>query len=144
MAGNRQQAQSGFTLIEMMIVIAVISILAAVALPAYQEYVMRGRVPEATHALEQGRANLEQFFQDNRTYVNGPCPANSTNFNFVCSGAGGVGPMTGIDYTITATGTGAMTGFVYTIDQANARTSNILPWSVSGATCWITKKGASC
>lgn len=126
----------GFTLIELMIVVAIVAILARIALPAYNDYIQRGRIPEATAGLSQGRVNMEQFFQDNRTYDGGPCPGNTTNFNFVCSN------QTATTFTITATGTGSMSTFSYTIDQANTRTSNT-PWGNSG-TCWVTKKGGAC
>ena len=56
----------GFTLIEVMITIAVIAILAAVALPNYVEYVTRSRLVEAKTNLSDMRTRMEQFFLDNR------------------------------------------------------------------------------
>ena len=64
----------GFTLIELMIVVAIIGILAAVALPAYNDYVRRGKIANATSVLSMMRVQMEQYFQDNRTYV-GACVA---------------------------------------------------------------------
>lgn len=127
---------AGFTIIELMIAVAIVAILAAVALPAYTDYVRRGNVPEATGGLGQGRVTMEQWFQDNRTYVGATCPANGKNFNFACV----TGSAT--TFTITATGTGTMAGFTYTINQNNVRTSTT-PWG-NGATCWITRKGDTC
>lgn len=126
---------SGFTLIEMMIVVAIVAILAALALPAYTDYVRRGKIPEATTGLAQGRVGLEQWFQDNRTYVGGPCPGNTRNFTFGCN----TGATT---FEITATGLGDMASFSYTVDQANGRTS-ATPWG-NGATCWIARQGDTC
>ncbi|MFN0002765.1 MAG: prepilin-type N-terminal cleavage/methylation domain-containing protein, partial [Pseudohongiellaceae bacterium] len=51
----KQQAQQGFTLIELMIVIAIIGILAAVALPAYQNYTIRARASELILAASVGK-----------------------------------------------------------------------------------------
>lgn len=125
----------GFTLIELMIAVAIVAILASIAYPAYQDYVRRGYVPEATTGLAQGRIAMEQWFQDNRTYVGAGCPSNTQRFSFACNA-------TATTFTITATGQGVMNGFVYTIDQANTRTSTT-PWGNS-TSCWITKKGGTC
>jgi len=129
------KAQRGFTLIEVMIVVVVIGILTAVALPSYKEYVIRGKIPEGTSALSDGRVKMEQFFQDNRTYLNGPKPADITNFTF-----GAVGDAT--TYTITATGRVGLAGFNYTIDQNNTKGSTTT-WG-NNATCWVVRKGGGC
>ena len=61
----------GFTLLEMMIVVAIVGILAAIAIPNYSDYVKRGKIIEATQRLSEARTKLEQWFLDNRTYVGG-------------------------------------------------------------------------
>ena len=58
----------GVTLIELMVVIVIIGILANVALPAYTSYSQRGKITEATSTLSALRSQLEQYYQDNRTY----------------------------------------------------------------------------
>lgn len=131
----RPAAGAGFTLIELMIAVAIVAILASVALPSYQDYVRRGNVPDATSGLGLGRVGMEQWFQDNRTYVGAACPGNARNFAFACVTAA-------TTFTITATGTGSMAGFSYTIDQNNGRTS-ATPWG-NGATCWIERPGGAC
>ena len=126
----------GFTLIELMIVLVVIAILTAVALPAYTNYVTRGKLAEATSALSDGRVKMEQFFQDNRTYVGGPTPAATTNFTYATSN------LSTTTYTITATGIGSVSAYSYTIDQNNTKAS-ATPWGNS-ATCWVVNTGGGC
>lgn len=141
----------GFTLIEVMITVAIIAILAAIALPSYSDYVRRGRLTEALSALSGQRVRMEQYFQDNRTYA-GACVAgtvappilNTINFNYLCVPSGaGVVPST---YLITATGIGTMAGFVYTMTEANVRATTALPagWAGVGSACWVTKKEGTC
>lgn len=137
----------GFTLIELLIVILVISILAAVALPAYSSYVTRARLTEARATLAAQKVKMEQFFQDNRTYV-GACAAGtiaatgvltSTYWRYDCSGESATA------FTVTASGLGAMGNFSYTIDQANTRTTPTADsgWATS-TTCWIINKSGDC
>lgn len=133
--------QTGLTLIELMIVVAVIGILAAIAIPNYSAYIKRGKAAEATSNLATLRVQMEQFFQDNRTYENGPCApiSGAQYFTYSCS----VTP-TKTAYTLKATGIAAqgMANFEFTLNQSNTKTSKFD--GTAGATCWLTKKGGTC
>ena len=145
----------GFSLIELMIVIAIIGILSAIAIPAYGDYTKRSKIQAAVANLSDSRTKMEQYFQDNRTYQTVPAAgtacgwpmpavAISRYFTLTCVA------QTANTYTITATGvaTEAMTGFVYTVDQSNGRTSTFTTTNTTGyinsTTCWVSKKAESC
>ena len=64
-----QRKQAGFTLIELMIVTAVIAIIAAVGYPSYTKYVERSKRSEARAALMDAAARLERFYSDNNAYA---------------------------------------------------------------------------
>jgi type IV pilus assembly protein PilE len=139
----------GFTLIEMMIVVGVIGILAAIAIPNYSDYVMRGKIVEATTGLSDMRTRYEQFFLDNRTYVGG-----CASFGAIVQGAVRTFTLdctageTVTTYAPTAVGKAAegMGNFgPYTINQNNAKSSTITqPGWVGNPICWATRKDGSC
>lgn len=145
---------SGFTLIEVMITVAIIGILARIAYPSYVEYVTRGKISEATSNLANMRVNLEQYYQDNRTYVGAcvagttaPLPTGTKYFTFTCP------TLTATTFTVTATGIAGkgMDGFVYTVDQGNNQVTTITAGSAAAtagwtgnAACWVIRKGGSC
>ena len=62
---NIQKKQQGFTLIELMIVIAIVGILAAIALPAYQDYTVRAKVSEAMVRLAEGKTSVAEYYSAN-------------------------------------------------------------------------------
>lgn len=143
------KSQNGFTLVELMIVVAIVSILAVIAVPAYTNYTIRGKIPDATTFLAGKRVQMEQFFQDNHTYAGAPaCLNDSTSskyFTFSCPAA----TYTATTYTIQADGVGSMQGFTYTIDENNAKSSTIVApapasWQAPLSNCWISKQGGAC
>lgn len=137
--------QSGFTLLELMVVLVVIAILSAIALPSYSDYVIRSRLTEVYSALGAAQSSAEQWWSNNRTYVGFNAapgfPAATTNFTYNLSN------QTASTYTITATAvaTSSVNGFAFTIDQNGNKATPAVPtgWTNS-ATCWIYKKGGVC
>jgi type IV pilus assembly protein PilE len=156
---SKQQISRGFTLIELMVVVAIVGILAAIALPAYSNYVLRSKLVAGTNLLSTIRAQMEQYYLDNRTYMTvsanivSPCTssanvANPSNlFNVNCTTLPGDVP-TATTYVVRATGTGAVAGAVYTIDQTGAMATTGYPtsWGTApaGLNCWVMRKGDTC
>lgn len=163
----KKRGHSGFTLIEAMVTIVVLGIIAAVAIPNYSRYVTRGKLVEATNALEAYRVQMEQWYLENRVYgsdnpkdarvecnvcppgtdcyaaqcdVCGPAlPTSLANFAVTCQVIDGTQA-----FTATATGAGNTAGFTYSINQANVRSTLSLPgyWGAlpyDAATRWVTK-----
>ena len=147
------QRNRGFTLIELMIVVAVIAILSAIAIPAYTQYVARSKLTEAFSGLSGMAVAAQQYYQDNRTYLAGngtgnattcpvAAPANTQYYSFTCSG------ITATTFLFTATPANGFVGPSYSIDQdGNKATTNVpAGWSAPGAgqQCWVRNQSGDC
>ena len=151
---------AGFTLMEVMITVAIIAILAAVALPNYFDYVTQSRLVEAKTSLADMRTRMEQYFLDNRSYPGGcvaatVVPAGTGNINLPPDRASDprkfftitCPTLTAAAYTVLARGGGPMAGFEFTVDQANLRKTDRVPagWTApSPNTCWVGRKNGDC
>jgi type IV pilus assembly protein PilE len=139
--------ERGFTLVEIMVVVTLIAILTAIALPAYNDYVLRGKLQEATSNLLTMRVKLEQFYQDQRTYIGAcatgtvaPLPTGLKYFSITCPTLSATG------YTIQAQGTeSSVSGFTFTIDEGNNHQTTAVPagWTNPG-NCWVNRKSGTC
>jgi type IV pilus assembly protein PilE len=139
----------GFTIIELMITVVIVAILAAIAIPSYTEYVLRSKIQEATSTLLSMRTKLEQYFQDNRTFVGAcaagtvaPLPSGLKYFTVTCP------TLTSTTYVIQATGIAGsdMASAIFTIDQANNRITAGVPtgWTTPATNCWVMRKNGTC
>jgi len=96
LALTRRSAQQGFTLVELMIVVAIVSILAVIAVPAYQDYAARSQTAEAIGLLDATRSPLTDFYLDHGRWpgvvasvaptLNGRYTANLAGATFATTG----------------------------------------------------------
>jgi type IV pilus assembly protein PilE len=139
--------ERGFTLLETMIVVAIVATLASIALPSYEAYIKRSRILDAVTRLADARARMDDFFLDQRTYVDesGHCGVTGASgptdyFSVNCEA-------TATTFTLTATGLVAkgMGAFVYAIDHAGAKTTVSVPagW-VRTPDCWTIRHDGLC
>jgi type IV pilus assembly protein PilA len=127
-----KRIQKGFTLIELMIVVAIIGILAAIALPAYQDYTIRARVSELILAASSARTAITEKFQSDQLVANmgdGITVAPGGKVSGATTTAGGVVTITGVQTAVSATNVGTAVTVVLT-PFTNAAGS--LSWSCTG------------
>jgi type IV pilus assembly protein PilE len=139
--------RNGFTLIELMIVVVIVAILAAVAIPGYTSYVQRGKLTQALGNLGSMQLRMEQFYQDNRTYSGActsssvaPKPVDTADFAYSCP------TLTGNAFVVRAEGRGGMQGFIYELNQQGTHTTVALPqgWATPTSPCWAIRKDGTC
>jgi len=154
-AAVRRRSLQGFTLIEVMIVVAIVALLAGLAIPSYNDYVRRGQLPPAFNGLSEYRVKMEQYYQDNRNYGGSACadgtsgtgwntfPTTKDRFTFSCALNTRTGDSAQQSYTVTAEGvSGRATGHKYTIDQTGARATTQFKGSTVSQPCWLTSSTA--
>jgi type IV pilus assembly protein PilA len=108
-----KQIQKGFTLIELMIVVAIIGILAAIAIPAYQDYTIRAQVTEGLNLAAPVKTAIAEYYANNGTWPAGLI-GNAPNLGYTASPSGKY---------VSGIALGALTGQIqitYTGSQANA------------------------
>jgi len=138
------RSAKGFTLIELMVTVAVLGILSAIAIPAYTNYVVRSKLSEVGADMSDSRLRQEQYYADNRNYgtATGACgavPLNGQYFTIACL----VGA-TNQTYTITATsmagaGLDAAGDYVYTINEAGSKATTKFAGAVVAVANWKTR-----
>jgi len=152
-----RKTHRGFTLIELMIVVAIIAILSAIAIPAYTAYVARSKLTEAFSGLSSMSVAMQQYYQDNRTYQdvtagNNPDPYPCANppvgkyFNFTCP------TVTSTTFTLQAQAKDPSlmnggTALTFTINQDGAKATANPPsgWTLpSPNTCWARDQSGDC
>ncbi len=118
---RKKQGQKGFTMIELMVVVVIVGILAAIAIPIYGKYIKNARVTEATGRIGEIVTAAKAYGQENQNGVGNPLwPSGATgivdlsatpNFTYAITGGGG-GDATTTALEITATGIAKMAGVV--------------------------------
>jgi type IV pilus assembly protein PilA len=129
----KRSMQQGFTLIELMIVVAIIGILAAVALPAYQDYTVRAKTSEVVLAASGGKTAVAEAYQ-----TLGHMPANQTSAGVTAQ----LSPyVSDVQYTTTATNVGVLTAIAKgepkisgsnVVLTGTADTNGVVTWVCTG------------
>lgn len=137
---NSKCTQFGFTLIELMIAMAIIAILSAIALPSYDSYVKKQKVRAAQADLTGLVLMMENNYQQQLSYpaattttattqakFTGWSPSQATFFTYI------IASVSGTTYTLTATGLGNLSACSISITNDNTRTSS---GCIAGSTSW--------
>jgi type IV pilus assembly protein PilA len=127
-----KKVQQGFTLIELMIVVAIIGILAAVAIPAYQDYTVRAKVTEGLSLATSGKTAIGEYFASN-----GALPTNNTQ-----AGLATATSLRGNSVSSVTVGTGGLITIAFSGNPIAASTMFLRPTSAAGGISWRCTGGS--
>ena len=130
-----KKLQQGFTLIELMIVVAIIGILAAIALPAYQDYTIRAQVSEGMALASGARTAMAEFYNDRGAFA-------STNASYGLEAAGNI---TG-SYVTSVAAAGGLVTVTYGLNANSNISGSTLLFSATtsaGSMSWTCKPGTA-
>lgn len=135
---NQRRRERGFTLIQLMIAVVVVAILAAIAFPSYQRYVLRSHRVEAQAVLSEAAARQERYYSQNNAYASTAAALNMTsNVNALQYYSLAISNVTATAYTLTATAKGSQAKdgqcLTLSLDQAGTRSNT---GTGTGTTCW--------
>lgn len=143
-----QKKQQGFTLIELMIVVAIIGILAAIAIPAYQDYTIRAKVSEVLQVASKDRTSVSEYYT---SVGNMPTTASQAGINVASAQSdyltadttyGNTGASVGtLTYTLGSLGAADATG---TMIFQGTGTNNGVSWDCTGGTFPGKYRPANC
>jgi type IV pilus assembly protein PilA len=128
-----KKTQQGFTLIELMIVVAIIGILAAVAIPAYQDYITKAKFSEVISMSDSYKTAVSVCSQENNNVLT-TCDAGAAGIPATPAATANVASIAVEDGVITATGTDASGGYTSVLTPAPNAAGSALIWTQSG-TC---------
>lgn len=134
---HHPQAQQGFTLIELMIVVAIVGILAAIAIPAYQDYTARAQMSEGLSLMDGAKTTVTEYWSNNGVFPTSNTaaglPTNTTiTGKYVAQVEVGTGGL--ITATMKASGTAA---------GIASKTIALSPTTSAGAVQWKCKRGGA-
>jgi len=133
-----KRVQQGFTLIELMIVVAIIGILAAVALPAYQDYTKRAHVSEGLNLAAAGKTAVAEFFVSNGRFATTASNGSygmPTAASIVGNAVRSVGAVAGTN--------GPVLRVTYNTKVASGAALDLSPTTGAGGVVWKCKKNGT-